>query len=158
MAMTKTKAIIMVLAIAITVAVSTYLLISIVIGGGYLPSLPPSCSGYPPGGNCHANYTYDFTITVNYSGPWVLNYYGFHNGEPSGPHSNSYYLSSGSYTGEGFYTTSVKLSGDNYYFLTLCAWAQKLDDSTSTLALTVTGSNSTSQPRGSTYYCGGVAP
>ena len=140
--------------IILAAAISLYLFNAIVAGGGY----PPFCSGYPPGGNCHANYGYTFTISINYTGPWILRYYGFHNGEVSGPHSDSYYLSSGSITGSGNYAKSVTLSGDDYYFLTLCAWAQKLDDSNSTLTLSVTGSNSTSAPMGSAYYCGGVAP
>jgi hypothetical protein len=153
-ALTRSRKIVIVLAVIILGAVSFYLFYSIDAGEGY----PPFCSGYPPGGNCHANYSYTFTVSLNYSGSWVLEYYGFHNGENASIHSDSYYLSSGNITGSGSYTKSVTLSGDDYYFLNLCARAQKLDNSNSTLALTVTGSNSTSLPMGSTYYFGGVVP
>ena len=40
----------------------------------YEHSYPPFCSGYPPGGNCAGNYSYTFTISVNYTGPWRLTY------------------------------------------------------------------------------------
>jgi hypothetical protein len=150
------KAVVIIVIIIVAVT-SFYAVTSIIVGAGYLPSLPPFCSGYPPGGNCHAKYSYTFTVTVNYSGPWVLNYYGFHDGEIA-TLSGSYYLSSGVITGHGFQIVPVELSGDNYHTLNLCAWAQKLDYSNSTLTVTVTGSNSTSAPHGSTYYCGGVAP
>jgi len=156
MTLTKTKAVI-IIAIVIVAIGSTYLVASLIVGGGYLPSLPPFCSGSPPGGDCHANYSYVFTIEVNYSGTWVVDYQGFHNGENSGPNSDAYYAS-GNFSGKGSYAQMVMLSGDNSYFLDLCATAHKLDNSSSTLTLSVTGSNSTSLPNGSTYYCGGVAP
>jgi hypothetical protein len=151
-ALTKTRAII-ILAVVVAAGVSIYLINAIIAGGGYRPF----CSGYPPGGDCHANYSYEFTIAVNYSGSWSVNYHGFHNGENSGPDSDVYYTS-GNFSGKGFGTRTVSLSGDNYHFLDLCATAYKLDNSSSTLTLSVTGSNSTSLPYGSTYYCGGVAP
>ena len=151
-ALTKTGAII-ILALVVAAGVSVYLFNAFVAGGGY----PPFCSGYPPGGNCHANYSYDFTITVNYTGSWLVQYHGFHNGENSGPNSDAYYTS-GNFSGRGSEARTVTLSGDDYYFLDLCATAYKLDNSSSTLTLSVTGSNSTSLPHGSTYYCGGVAP
>ncbi|MGH2638359.1 MAG: hypothetical protein ACRDF4_03605, partial [Rhabdochlamydiaceae bacterium] len=110
-----------------------------------------------PGGNCHANYSYTFTVSVNYSGYWTAYYRGFHNAEVSGINSNGNYTG-GSYSGHGSDARSVTLSGDNFHFLTLCAEVQKLDSSNSTLTLMVTGSNSTSIPYGSVYLCGGVAP
>lgn len=109
-----------------------------------------SCSGYPPGGNCITTYNYTFTLSVNYSGPWKLTYQGYNSlGE-----SNV----SGSYDGTGFNSRAITLSGLNNSFLTLCAQAQKLDASSSTLILTITGHNETSIPYGSTSYCGGVVP
>lgn len=103
-----------------------------------------SCSGYPPGGDCLATFNYTFTISVNYTGPWKLSYQG-----------ND---ARGNDTGSGFFSKAVTLSGPNNNFLTLCATAQKLDASNSILILTVTGSNETALPYGSTSYCGGVVP
>jgi hypothetical protein len=155
----RSKICIAVLIVCLAAVVPLYWSASYIAGDGYLPSLPPFCYSYPPGGNCHADYSYSFTVTVNYSGSWSLEYYGFHNGEVQGPNSSSYYLSSTSNRGQGNYEKTVALSGDNFYFLWLCAKAQKLDSSNSTLTLTIdVWSNSTSLPYGSTYRCGGVAP
>jgi hypothetical protein len=151
-ALTKTKAII-VLVIVIGVVASIYLVETIVIlGGGY----PPFCSGYLPGGNCHSDITYDFTIVVNYSGSWKVDYRGFHNGENSTPNSDANYTG-GEFSGEGYGTKTVTISGDNYYYLQLCATAHKLGTSDLTLTLSVIASNSTSLPYGSISNCGGVA-
>ena len=103
-----------------------------------------SCTGYPPGGNCLATYSYTFTISVNYTGQWKLTYQGNH--------------VSGNDTGSGFFSKAVTLSDLNTNWLTLCATAQKLDGSNDTLILTVTGHNETSLPYGVTSYCGGVVP
>jgi len=112
-----------------------------------------SCSGYPPGGDCLATYSYTFTLSVNYSGPWKLNYQGYNSLGKSNPLPIS-----GNYTGSGFYSKNVTLSGLNDNGLTLCATAQKLDGSNALLILSVTGYNKTSLPYGSTSYCGGVVP
>jgi len=112
-----------------------------------------TCSGYPPGGNCIAPYNYTFTVSVNYTGPWRLTY----NGQTDVGEANAHYIM-GNLTGTGYYSVPVMLSGLNNGFLTLCAQAQKLDGSNHTLVLTVTGSNQTSAPYGSTSYCGGVVP
>jgi hypothetical protein len=116
-------------------------------------STSTSCSGSPPGGNCVALYSYTFPIFVNYSGRWMVNYTGYSGSGPSAP-----VLVNGSYAGFGPYTKSVTLTGYNNQFLTLCATAQKLDPSNSTLVLSVTGSNQTSAYYGQVTYCGGVAP
>jgi len=107
-------------------------------------STSSSCTGYPPGGDCLATYSYTFTISVNYTGPWKLTYQGNH--------------VSGNDTGSGFFSKAVTLSDLNTNWLTLCATAQKLDGSNDTLILTVTGHNETSLPYGVTSYCGGVVP
>jgi hypothetical protein len=112
-----------------------------------------SCSGSPPDGNCIATYSYTFTLSVNYSGPWTLTYQGYNSLGKSNPTNVS-----GSYNGTGFYSKPITLSGLDNNGLTLCAQAQKLDASSSTLILTVTGHNETSVPYGSASYCGGVAP
>jgi hypothetical protein len=112
-----------------------------------------SCSGYPPGGDCLATYSYTFTLSINYTGPWKLSYEGYNSLGESNPINVS-----GNDTGSGFYSKAVTLSGSNDNGLTLCATAQKLDGSDSTLILTVTGHNQTALPYGSTSYCGGVVP
>jgi hypothetical protein len=116
-------------------------------------STSSSCSGYPPGGNCLATYSYTFTISVNYGGLWMLTYQGYNSLGKSNPVNIN-----GSYSGSGFYSKNVTLSGMNNSGLTLCASAQKLDGSNSTLNLWVTGHNETSLPYGSASFCGGVAP
>lgn len=111
------------------------------------------CSGSPPGGDCPGSYSYSFTISVNYTGSWKLSYSGYNDGGPPG-----HEVASGSYNGTGNESRGVSLTGSNNHFLTLCATAQKLDDSNSTLTLRVTGSNQTSAPFGTVTYCGSVAP
>lgn len=61
----------------------------------------------------------------------------------------------GSLNGTGYYSKLVTLTGPDGSGLELCAQAQKLDGTNNTLILTVTGYNETSQPYGSTSYCGG---
>jgi len=112
-----------------------------------------SCSGYPPGGNCPGTYNYTFTVSVNYTGPWKLTYLGYNNLGKTNPTNVS-----GSYTGSGFFAKNVTMTSVNTGGLSLCATAQKLDGSSSTLILTVTGYNETSLPYGSVSYCGGVVP
>ena len=109
-----------------------------------------TCSGHPTGGDCIAPYSYTFTLSVNYTGPWKLAYQGYN----SLGRSNV----SGTYTGAGFNSTMVTLTGLSNGSLTLCAQAQKLDTSDGVLTLTVTGYNETSLPYGVVSYCGGVVP
>lgn len=65
---------------------------------------------------------------------------------------------SGSYTGSGFFAKNVTMTSVVTGGLTLCATAQKLDSSNNTLIVTVTGSNETSVPYGSTSYCASAVP
>lgn len=113
-----------------------------------------TCSGYPPGGNCVAPYSYTFGVTVDYSGSWSLTYRGQTDvGEPDAHYIN------GTDAGMGTTVVPVKLTGLNTVELLLCAQAQKLDGSGSTLALTIIGEhNETSAPFGSVSACAGVAP
>ncbi len=83
----------------------------------------------------------------------VGSYQGYASGGESNPTN-----AKGNLTGSGPYSRPVTLSGPNTNGLYLCATAQKLDGSNSTLTLTVTGSSETSLPYGSTSYCGGVYP
>lgn len=112
-----------------------------------------TCSGYPPAGDCITTYSYPFTITVNYTGSWKLSYQGYNSLGESNPTNVS-----GSYSGTGFNSTTIVLTGLGNGGLTLCAWAQKLDASNAVLVLTVTGHNETSLPYGVVTYCGGVVP
>ncbi len=112
-----------------------------------------SCSRYPPDGNCPGTYNYTFTASVNYTGPWKLTYLGYNNLGKTNPTNVS-----GNYTGSGYFAKNVTMTSVDTGGLTLCANAQKLDGSNSTLILTVTGHNQTSLPYGSTSYCGGVVP
>ena len=122
---------------------------------GYYEFKPSSCSGYPPGGNCVEPYSYSFAISVNYTGQWKLNYSGQTNVGESNP-----YNVTGTHTGSGDSTFSVTLSGLNNRMLYVCATAQKLDATNSTLYLSI-GSiypKNTSVPDGSVFVCAGVAP
>lgn len=115
-----------------------------------------SCSGYPPVGNCPGDYSYPFTLSVNYSGPWRLSYQGYLSSFGYGKAIPTNVT--GSHSGTGFYSKNITLSGPGNYGLELCASAQKLDGSGSSLILKITGRNETSLPYGSVTYCGGVAP
>lgn len=92
-------------------------------------------------------------MSVNYTGPWKLTYQGYNSLGKSNPTNVT-----GSYSGTGFYSVPITLRGLNNNGLTLCAQAQKLDDSDGTLILTVTGFNETPAPFGYVSYCGGVVP
>ena len=113
-----------------------------------------SCSGSPPTGDCPGAFSYTFTISVNYTGPWTLTYEGCSGMSPCSPPTPVM----GSLNGTGYYSKPVTLTGPDSSGLELCAQAQKLDGSNNTLILTVTGYNETSLPYGSTSYCGGVVP
>jgi hypothetical protein len=113
------------------------------------------CTGNPQGDSAAApgTWTYAFDLSVNYNGPWSLSYQGYNSLGKSNPTN-----ATGSCDGTGSYGLQVTVAGSNKNALTLCAKAQKLDGSNSTLTLTVTGHNETSLPYGSVSYCGGVVP
>lgn len=121
----------------------------------YYAMKPTACSGYPPGGNCIAPYSNTFTISLSYAGPWKLNYTGQTNVGESNP-----YNMTGTRTGSGNYSVSVTLSGLDSRMLTLCAKAQKLDASNSTLLLSIGAiyPKNASSPYGTVSFCGAVAP
>ena len=122
---------------------------------GYYTFESAACPGHPLGENCVAPYSYTFTISLNYSGPWRLTYSGQTNVGESNP-SNVTSTSSGT----GYFSVLVTLSGSNNRMLTPRAQAQKLDASSSTLFLSI-GSlypKNTSMPYSSVSTWGGVAP
>jgi len=114
-----------------------------------------SCTGSPQGSpeTGTGMFSYTFPLTVNYSGPWTLSYQGYASMGKSNPTDTN-----GSCIGGGPFALSVTVTGPNTSGLTLCAQAEKLDSSSSTLILRVTGYNETSTPNGSVSYCGGVVP
>ena len=123
---------------------------------GYYTFESGKCTGYPPGGDCAAPYSYSFLISVNYTGPWRLAYTGQTNVGESDPTNVT-----GTRTGSGYYSTQVALSGLNDRMLTLCVQAQKQDGSNSTLFLSTDPpypTKNTSMPYGSVSACVGVAP
>lgn len=107
----------------------------------------------PARGNCLATYSYTFTVTVSYTGPWKLMHQGYISLGSSNPTNVT---RSDSET--RFYSQPITLRGLNNDALTLCAQAQKLENSCDTLVPTVTESNETSVPFGTATYLGGVAP
>ena len=102
-----------------------------------------------------APYSYSFPISVNYTGPWKLTYTGQTNVGESNPTNVT-----GARTGNGYYSMQVTLAGLNNRMLSVCAQAQKLDASNSTLLLGVGPlyPKNTSVPYGSISACGGVVP
>ena len=135
------------------------MIVVIVVGAvaalGYYTFESGVCSGYPPGRNCVAPYCYPFPISVNYTGPWKLTYTGQTNAGESNPTNVT-----GTRTGNDYYSMRVTLAGLNNRMLTVCAQAQKLDASKSTLLLSVgpLHPKNTSAPYGSVSACGGVVP
>ena len=96
LAMSKYRKLVLIVLVILVAGVSFYLFDALVAGAGY----PPFCSGYPPGGDCHANYSYTFTLGVNYSGPWELSFRGFHNSEIVAVDSDQNYTGA-NYRGNG---------------------------------------------------------
>jgi len=120
----------------------------------------PPCSGYPPGGNCPGNYDYTFRISINYTGPWQMTYYGYHGvGALCDPRGVTVNYTGGSFQGTGSIEKRITLSGPNFTGLSLYANAQKLDSSSSLMVVSVeSSSNETSLPYGQASLCLGVAP
>lgn len=137
----------------VIIAVIAIILVGAISAIAYYTVKTSSCSGYPPGGNCVAPYSYTFTIAVNYTGRWSLNYTGQTNVGEANP-----YNVTGTHTGTGAFTVPATLSGLNTRMLTICAHAQKLDASTSTLFLSIFYPKNTSTPYGTVSTCGTVAP
>jgi hypothetical protein len=139
----------------VIIAVIAVILVGAISAIAYYTVKTPSCSGYPPGGNCVAPYTYTFTIAVNYTGRWSLNYTGQTNVGEANP-----YNVTATHTGTGAFTVPATLSGLNTRMLTICAQAQKLDASNWTLLLSIDSlyPKNTSTPYGTVSACGAVAP
>ena len=119
-----------------------------------------ACSGYPPGGNCPGYYSYTFAVSVNYTGDWRATYYGFHSvGAPPSPFSGRGNFTGGVFSGAGFATKTITLTGPNNEGLTICVQASKLDSSASAMVLQIgPRSNSTAAAFGTAQVCMGVVP
>ena len=106
----------------------------------------PSCSGYPPGGDCPGEYSEAFDVSVNYTGQWRLTYYGYSSvGVDVFGTAGNY--TGGTYLGTGPVIQVVSLTGPNTNGLTLCVSAVKLGSSNATLWLGIANqSNETSIP------------
>lgn len=137
--------------IILFVTIGSYLFLA------YALNYPPFCSGYPLGGDCSGNYSYTFTLSINYTGPWRATYYGYREVGASGFTLNGSFIGK-NFNGTGAYTTYITLSGPNNQGLELCVQAEKLDSSNKTLTIDIGYTNSTSLPFGSTYICTGVVP
>src|ERR1700726_2266911 len=87
----------------ILVASGAYISISLVTG------TPPFCSadgnGYFP-----CTYSETFPISINYSGPWQAEYFGY-NGAPYEVFSSNGSIVSGNFNGSGDYVKPVTISG-----------------------------------------------
>jgi hypothetical protein len=97
-------------------------------------------------------WSYPMSVSVNYSGSWHLTYRGYDGGIYSPPNNVS-----GTKNGTGFYQTTVTLYGIGYVERTLCATATKLDSSSLTLLLSVSGQTNTTNYQTATE-CATVAP
>jgi hypothetical protein len=108
-----------------------------------------SCNYVLPG-PCVAGY--NFTLSINYSGPWSLKFQGYNSLCEAIACLSATETSSGSYNSSGNDSRIITVPGsDNGW--TLCAQAHKLDASYSTLTLQITGQNETSLPFGSAATC-----
>ena len=101
----------------------------------------------------------NFTISVNYTGPWTVTYQGYnedcYNYQTLNSTCNSDFQTlSGNYDGSGFNSRNITVSGQENGW-TFCAQAQKSDASDSALTLEVSDGprNDTSLPFGTTSTC-----
>lgn len=104
------------------------------------------------GGLGCANFFNDsFTISIAYGGPWGLSYQGYlGNGESQ----MGSLIENSSFYGHGPTEESITVAGTSTVGTGLCAEAQKLDSSNSTLVLTIGSvTNQTSTAYGTTKIC-----
>jgi len=125
---------------AVSTTTSTITVTSIAVSSTICYNPLPGTEGY----SCVAGE--NFTISVAYSGPWVVEYQGYNS---PGVSNDTTVL--GSYQGDGNDSRIVTVPGLNQW--TLCAEAQKLDSSDGNLTLTVGEKSSTSVPFGSVSSC-----
>lgn len=110
----------------------------------------PSTTCTATGGIGCPHFVHDnFTISVTYAGPWGLTYRGYLGDSQSGQP-----VTSGSFYGHAFANETVTVAGVSTVGTSICAEAQKLDASNSTLVLSIaSSSNQTSIAYGRTQVC-----
>ncbi len=101
----------------------------------YIPEAVPCSTGF------------NFTLSVNYTGPWKLTYQGY-----NGLGISNFTTVSGNYGGTGFDSRNITVGGSHNGW-TLCVQALKLDASNSTMSLTISGATTTSLQSGSISTC-----
>ena len=108
------------------------------------------------GSGCPQLINYTFTISVSYAGPWGLSYQGY----VGLTESEKNLVGSGSFYGHGPTNESVMIGGTSTTGTSLCAEAQKLDASNSTLILRIVSAlnitNQTSLAYGTVKTCHSV--
>ena len=82
----------------------------------------------------------NWTVSVSYTGPWGVTYQGWLGDQTSGQ-----LVVSGSFYGNTTGSKTINVSGTTDYGITVCAEAQKLDSSTSTLTVSILPPNVTNQ-------------
>jgi hypothetical protein len=101
---------------------------------------------------CPNFFNQTYTISVSYGGPWGASYQGYLGDSESGR-----LVESGSFFGHTPANESVTVTGTDTSGITICAEAQKLDASNSTLVLrilpTINVMNQTSLAYGTTKAC-----
>ena len=101
--------------------------------------------------DCPHFFNQDYTIAVSYEGPWGATYQGWLGAQASGQ-SVVY----GSFYGNSSGTETINVSGWSTGGITVCAEAQKLDSSGSTLVVSILPTNVTNQTSlayGTTMAC-----
>jgi hypothetical protein len=98
---------------------------------------------------CPHSLNDSFTISVTYAGPWGLTFEGYLGDSPSGQP-----VKSGNFYGHTSANETVTVVGVSPVGTTICAEAQKLDASSSTLVLSIgSSSNQTSIAYAMTKVC-----
>lgn len=90
-----------------------------------------SCSA-TGGIGCPHFFDTNWTLSVNYSGPWGANYQGWLGDKTSGQ-----LIVSGSFFGNGADNKTVTVEGWSDYGVTICVQAQKLDSSNAMLNVSI---------------------
>jgi len=98
---------------------------------------------------CPHSLSDSYTISVTYAGPWGMTYAGYLGGSPSGQP-----VIFGSFYGHTSTNETVTVAGVTTSGTSICAQAQRLDASSSTLVLSIaSSSNQTSVAYGTTRVC-----
>ena len=118
------------------------------------------CSG-SGNGPIPCNYNASFILSINYTGSWTAQYYGYH-GNPEVFTSNGS-IASGKFGGTGFESKTITLAAPVTYGLGMCLEGQSLDRTQVNLSVSVqegefVRTNSTNFALGTTYVCVGVYP